>query len=381
MGKILVIDDDRTVRALLKMILKKDGHEVIECSQGFDGLKEANSIDPDLVLLDLMLPDINGLQLLEKLKESEKTSNIPVVVLTSSTDEESKLTALRRGAVDFISKPFMSEEVHLRTNTQLKLHNLIRSLKDAVGKLESDVVAASRIQMALVPSVAPEKLNMKWIYKPSSKVGGDIFDAVSLGSGKYLVYLADVSGHGVNAAMLSVMVHRFIEDYKNNILNQKLPFSIDDFMKKLEMNFQFEKFNLFFTMITMVIDTINSRIDISNAGHPLPIMVSGKDCAFVDTPVEGIVGLGLVEGSHRELSVKEGDRIFIYTDGIIEAKNTDNVPFGTVKLKEALTCSANKQLETTINETYKELIKFNESDSFEDDISLIGLEFKTSFLE
>lgn len=378
MGKILVIDDDRTVRALLKMILKKDGHEVIECSDGFGGLKEANFVDPDLILLDLMLPDINGLQLLEKLKEIEKTSNIPVIVLTSSTDEESKLTALRRGAVDFISKPFMSEEVHLRTNTQLKLHNLIRSLREAVGKLESDVIAASRIQMALVPSTAPEELNMKWIYKPSSKVGGDIFDVVSLEKGKYLVYLADVSGHGVNAAMLSVMVHRFIEDYKNNIVNQQLPFSIDNFMRKLEMNFQFEKFNLFFTMVAMIVDTLNSRIDISNAGHPSPILITEKGCCFVDDPVEGMIGLGLVEGFHKELSVSEGDRVFIYTDGIIEAKNADDISFGETRLKNCLANLSGMNIENTLGNVYNELVGFKKSNSFEDDISLIGLEFKSS---
>ena len=381
MGKILVIDDDRTVRALLRMLLRKDGHEVVECSDASCGLKGAVAENPDLILLDLLLPDMNGLQVLSMLKGDEKTKQIPVIVLTSSTDDDSKLTALRRGAVDFISKPFMSEEVHLRTDTQLRLHSLIKSLQEAVSTLENDVVAAGRIQTALVPKSSPEELLMKWIYKPSSKVGGDIFDLMDLGKGKYLLYLADVSGHGVNAAMLSVMVHRFIEDYKTGISNQHRAFSVDDFMKEIEMNFQFEKFNLFFTMAVMVIDTKHLIIDIANAGHPLPLVMTGDDCFFIDGHVEGMIGLGLVEGSHAEFSLNEGDRVYVYTDGITEAKSPEGRCFGSQRLKEGLLKNPGASIEDSIAGVYGELVEFKGSDCFEDDISLIGFELKSNIRE
>ncbi|KUK91876.1 MAG: Response regulator receiver modulated serine phosphatase, partial [Thermotogales bacterium 46_20] len=211
MNRILIVDDDRSVRILLRSILKKKGYETSECEDGVSAVEFCVKSNPDIVLLDLLMPDMHGLDVLKQLKENTQTASIPVIVLTGSTDQEDKLSALRSGAVDYISKPFVSEEVTLRVGTQLRIHELISSLQSAVRELENDLEAAGRIQRALVPSEVPQGIgvDINWIYMPSSSVGGDIFDIIPLEHSRYLVYVLDVSGHGINAALVSVMVHRF----------------------------------------------------------------------------------------------------------------------------------------------------------------------------
>ncbi len=372
MSRILVVDDDRAVRVLLKSILVKDSHEVIESPDGSSALVATREERPDLILLDLMLPDYNGLEVLSALKEDRDLEAIPVIVLTGSSDRQSKLTALSSGAVDFISKPFMSEEVLLRVNTQLKLHNLIKSLRVAVDNLQSDVLAAGRIQAALVPQNAPQGLKMEWIYSPSYRVGGDIFDVVKLGEEKFFVYLADMSGHGVNAAMLSVMVHRFIEDYRGRIGEGE--FDLKDFMAELDSSFRFEKFNLFFTIISMIIDTASKKLLLCNAGHPSPMLMENERLRVLENK-EGLIGMNMIRGSIEEINLSEGDRLILYTDGFTESTNEDGEMFGEERLRNILLGCRDMSLSATIENLRDRFEKFKGSKKAEDDVSLLLIEF------
>lgn len=379
MKRVLVIDDDRTVRMLLKVILKKAGYDVVECANGKTSLKKAESFKPDLILLDLMLPDINGLQLLETFTSKENLKDVPIIVLTGSTDEENKLTALRSGAVDFITKPFLSEEVLLRVRTQLRIHSLIHSLQEAVEKLQDDVAAAAKIQKALVPVSTPQGFRDKvnWIYEPSYNVGGDIFDFIKLNDEKELIYLADVAGHGVKAAMLSVIFHRFVEDYVENIKNQGEKLELSKLIRALEDNFKFDKFDLFITTVAVVIDRKNMRIEIGNAGHPSPFFMKKKDrkTFFVNDPVESMLGLGLVEGKTKVLEINRGDRIYLFTDGVIEVVNSSGTQFGLENLKKNLEKNIWSKLEESVKDLFNEVKTYKNGEHFEDDVTIIGIEF------
>ncbi|AKI97451.1 PP2C family protein-serine/threonine phosphatase [Kosmotoga pacifica] len=370
MGKILVIDDDRTIRMLLKLILNKAGHTVMEAPDAKVGYDIAELESPDLILLDLMLPDMNGLKLLSDLKKSDTLSKIPIIVLTGSTDQENKLSALRNGAVDFITKPFLHEEVLLRVNTQLKLHNLINSLENAVSILEKDLIAASRIQKSLVPSTPPEGYfdSIYWIYEPSYKVGGDIFDILVLDEKRVMIYLADIAGHGVNAAMLSVIVHRFIEDYLNNHPN----FELNEFMLELEKNFKFEYFELFFTITAMVFDFSSKTVEISNAGHPAPFLLL-EEALELKEPSESVIGIGMLRGLTGIYKLTPGTRFFLYTDGVTEATNSKGEIYGTERFKKSLVESRNLSLKEQVHRAYELLKSFRESEEFDDDISIIGI--------
>ncbi|WP_334103184.1 PP2C family protein-serine/threonine phosphatase [Mesotoga prima] len=372
MGKVLVVDDDRSIRVLLKSILVRDQHDVVECADGLSAFKIATEEQPELVLLDLMLPDCNGLEVLADFKNNSNLEPIPVIVLTGSSDRESRLKALSSGAVDFISKPFLPEEVLLRVNTQLKLHNLIKSLRVAIDSLQNDVLAAGRIQTALVPISPPPELSVAWTYLPSYRVGGDIFDIIRIDETRFFVYLADMSGHGVNAAMLSVMVHRFIEDYKNSI--EDSGFDLKDFMIELDRNFRFEKFNLFFTIVSAVIDFKRRIIHFSNAGHPSPLVANSEKCKVLSEEKEGLIGMDMIDGKVCELQLSEGDRFIMYTDGFTEATNETGEMLGEEKLKSIIQGCHGKSLSETIDSLNSEFRDFCGSVRSEDDISVMIIE-------
>jgi sigma-B regulation protein RsbU (phosphoserine phosphatase) len=373
MGKILVIDDDLMIRKLMEKILVKEGHEVYLAETGRSGFEMIKSKLPDLIILDLMLPDENGLDLLKTVKSIPETKMIPVIVLTGSSQVDDKLIALKSGAVDYISKPFLSEEVKLRVQTQLKIYNLIDSLRKALLNIEDDLIAAEQIQRALVPAFPPEKLNMYWLYKLSSKVGGDIFDAIYLGEDRYFIYLIDVCGHGVNAAMLSVMINRYMNRYIQNLNTSFIDF--EDLAKGLDSEFNFDKFELFFTAVFCIIDYKNNEIVISNAGHCYPIYLTNDSCEIIKRPLEGIIGISGYSGKVTKFDIADNSRLFLYTDGLTETFGVDGVPYGVEKLKKIIYDTKNLTVKDQIDSIYRDLVKFRDNDLFEDDLTFIGLDF------
>ncbi|MGD9907423.1 SpoIIE-like protein with response regulator receiver domain protein [Mesotoga sp. HF07.pep.5.2.highcov] len=373
MSRILVVDDDLSVRVLLKSILSRDNHDVVESADGRSAFSSLAVQKPDIVLLDLMLPDYNGLDILAQLKESEELEPIPVIVLTGSSDRESKLTALSSGAVDFISKPFLPEEVLLRVNTHLKLHDLIRSLRVAVDNLESDVIAAGKIQNALVPKSNPQGLSVEWIYEPSYRVGGDIFDIFKLDENRYFVYLADMSGHGVNAAMLSVMVHRFIEDFRASIYDGE--FDLRSFMKELDRNFIFERFNLFFTIVSAIVDFKEGFVLLSNAGHPTPLMQREGSVQFLEGKREALVGINMIHGDVSKVPFRSGDRLLLYTDGLIEVMNEKGEMYGEERLRNLMKSSSDIDIRSTALHLKSSYESFKGSTLAEDDITALLIQF------
>ncbi|HAA86055.1 MAG TPA: response regulator receiver modulated serine phosphatase [Kosmotogaceae bacterium] len=379
MNRILIVDDDRSVRILLRSILKKKGYETSECEDGVSAVEFCVKSNPDIVLLDLLMPDMHGLDVLKQLKENTQTASIPVIVLTGSTDQEDKLSALRSGAVDYISKPFVSEEVTLRVGTQLRIHELISSLQSAVRELENDLEAAGRIQRALVPSEVPQGIgvDINWIYMPSSSVGGDIFDIIPLEHSRYLVYVLDVSGHGINAALVSVMVHRFIEDFRSSISPEDGVFPLADFMKMLDASFLFERFETYMTASFVILDTMNGEVEVSNAGNPHPLLLQQGVIQVLDSENNGAIGFGIVEGITRKYRIHEGSKLLLFTDGIIDVRDSNGSRIGEGTVIDLLKSEKDSALGELFSR-FRGLLKKHLPDtsrSFEDDITLVGIQF------
>ncbi len=379
MNSVLIIDDDRSVRSLLRSILQKKGFKTRECADGTSGLEETVGYRPDIVLLDLLLPDMHGLEVLDKLQKAPVTRAIPVIVLTGSTDQENRLSALRSGAVDYIEKPFVAEEVTLRVTTQLRIHDLIKSLQTAVQGLEDDLKAAGTIQRALVPSEVPAGIEdeIRWIYLPSSSVGGDIFDIIPLNDHSYLVYVLDVSGHGVNAALISVMVHRFIEDFRSSRPGDREPFSLKEFMRSLDRNFQFERFETYMTATCVIADLQKGEIEVSNAGNPFPLLLERKYTQRLDRDNNGAIGFGMVKGSTSVHKISEETRLFLFTDGIVDVRTCEGTRLGEKTIADLAESTRHMELDDAFSK-YQALLGESlpgAQTSFEDDVTFVAIQF------
>ena len=137
----MIVDDNPSNLKVLEDMLRQEGHEVRSFPRGRLALTAATRNPPDLILLDINMPEMNGYEVCEHLKATERISGIPVIFLSALDDTEDKVKAFRSGAVDYISKPFQFEEVHARVETHLKMHALQRALKQQNERLEETVAA------------------------------------------------------------------------------------------------------------------------------------------------------------------------------------------------------------------------------------------------
>lgn len=189
--RILIVDDNIINRKLLNVTLNKESYEILEAVDGEEAVDVCSRELPDLVLLDIMMPIKDGYEVCSQLKTSALTKDIPIIFLSAKDEASDKIKGLELGAVDYITKPFDRGEVLARVKSQMKIHNLTKSLVKAnmqlvekQKKLEEDLKAAAQIQVSLIPSFCPkvENFSFAWQFIPCEHIGGDIFNIQRLDS-------------------------------------------------------------------------------------------------------------------------------------------------------------------------------------------------------
>ena len=218
-SSILVVDDTPANLQVLTGMLKDHRYKVRPVPSGKLALQAAQREPPDLILLDINMPEMNGYEVCERLKADEWLKGIPVIFISALAEPLDKVRAFALGGVDYITKPFQMEELHARVATHLKLRRLQVELEETNGRLEranqrmsQDLQAAARIQKAFLPCASPKlpSMELAWLYRPCDELGGDGLNIISLGRGRVGLYVLDVSGHGVTAALLSVTLSRLM---------------------------------------------------------------------------------------------------------------------------------------------------------------------------
>ena len=230
---MLVVDDDEMTRKILSHRLRREGFDVVGAPDGGSALERIRDHRFDLILLDVMMAGLNGLEVLAKLRESNAAIDLPIIMVTGRWESEEIVKALELGANDYVTKPLDVPVVLARVRTHLavkrmaeQLKELERSLAERNQELEQtntrltkvnrrmsrDLKAAARIQETFLPHELPPVpgVAFAWIYRPWADLGGDGLNVIPLGAGKIGLYVLDVSGHGVAAALLSVTLSRFL---------------------------------------------------------------------------------------------------------------------------------------------------------------------------
>ena len=218
-ANILVVDDTPANLQVLAGMLKDRGYKVRPVPGGKLALLAAKREPPDLILLDINMPEMNGYEVCEQLKAADQLKGIPVIFISALTEQLDKVKAFAIGGVDYITKPFQMEELHARVETHLKLRHLQIELEATNARLASandrmsrDLKAAARIQQTFLPRELPcvSGMDFAWIYLPCDELAGDGLNVIPLGTGKVGLYVLDVSGHGVASALLSVTLSRLL---------------------------------------------------------------------------------------------------------------------------------------------------------------------------
>src|SRR5690348_8448666 len=209
-ASILVVDDTPANLQVLAGMLKDRGYKVRPAPSGKLALAAAQRDPPDLILLDINMPDMNGYQVCEALKADEKLRGIPIIFISALTEPLDKVKAFAIGGVDYLTKPFQMEELHARVETHLKLRRLqidleeySQHLEHARERLALDLKWARLVQRGFLPQRLPEVPGYEFFsyYESAFEVGGDYYDFIPLPRNRTAVLLGDVAGKGVMAAL------------------------------------------------------------------------------------------------------------------------------------------------------------------------------------
>lgn len=384
-SRVLVIDDQLQNRRLLQVILERDLHDVLLAEDGPSGLELARRTRPDLVLLDVVMPGMDGFAVCERLLRDPTLSDTPVIFLSALSETSDKVRGLELGAVDYVTKPFDAGEVLARVRSQLAIRRLHASLQEAnralVDKqreLDADLRAAADIQASLLPRrrLASDVLDMAWSFVPCQSIGGDIFDVVVLDARHVAVSMLDVSGHGVPAAMITVSVSQCLNPQGDIVVDRSgRPRDPDEVVRRLDREFPLERFDKYFTIFYGVLDTHTGELRYCNAAHPAPWLV--RDDVLEPLETGGtIVGLsGALPFETGRVRMRPGDRVVLYTDGVTEAVSPDGRGFGEERLRELVLATRDEPVRAACDRLADALRAWHGGRQPLDDISILGLEY------
>ena len=288
---ILLVDDNPTNLQVLYKTLQGRGYKLLIAKSGEDALGIARKAKPILILLDIMMPGIDGYETCRRLK-ADPDMNAAVIFMSALNETHDKVKGLDLGAVDYISKPFQAEEVIARVNTHLTIERLNRellkknaSLEQANEKMKRDLAAAARVQQALLPTELPlcDQAKFAWVYRPCDELGGDALNVFRI-DGRFIgLYVLDVSGHGVPASLLSVVVTRDLQPQRGvasvvTKLNDSSDgiVAVDPADVAIRLNALYPMSSNgqhYFTLLYGILDTETGRFRFVCAGHPGPIVM------------------------------------------------------------------------------------------------------------
>ncbi len=332
-GSILVVDDDASSREMLVRRLRHSGYTVSDASNGLEALTLLRSQPFDLVLLDMIMPGLDGFQVLGKLKADPNLKSTPVIMLSALDEENGIARCIELGAEDYLSKPFNAVFLRARIGACLerkRLQDRERAMHQALELSQRHLVAelakAAGYVRSLLPQLLDGAISTQWCFQPSEALGGDAFGHHWIDPHHFAIYLLDVCGHGVGAALLSVSVLNTLRAQTLPGIDFRHPAAV---LAALNRAFRMEDQNfLYFTLWYGVYRTTDRQLIHADGGHPPALLLgpeSGNTTTVVPlkTPGSAIGCLDDVTFSETSLPIVPGSRLLVFSDGVFEIFKPD----------------------------------------------------------
>jgi len=319
-AQILIVDDDATSRNLLARMLTAAGYVCSETDNASDALKLVRKEQPAVLLLDLLMPVMDGAEALRRLRADPNPGVAQTSVIMLTGHGESEVTGLSAGADDFVIKPINAEVLQARIETQLRLHAMRVQLQQQNQELEAwrrnterDLAAARLTQQSLIPQKAPklEGWEIAACYRPVIEVGGDIYGWLPIKNGRWLFWIADATGHGASAALMTTLAKLlFHHGHEEHDQPAKIMEAVNNDLRGIFAG------RSFMSAMCVALDPKTGEASVVGAGHP-PLLVTrfGRGTEAVPSSAPP---LGLVEQSEfteTVLQLNPGDAFTLYTDG------------------------------------------------------------------
>jgi len=345
------------------------GHRILVATGGEPAIEIAERARPDLILLDVMMPGIDGFEVCRAIKANPATNHIVVIFLSALGEVADKVAGLEMGAADYITKPIQADEVIARVSTHLIQQQLEREVRLSRDSLDRELSSAAEMQRMILPPKLPRmgSLTFEAYYQTSRYVGGDYYDVVSLPDGKCGVMIADVSGHGATSAIIMAMIRAAFH------ASPVPPVDPPALLRYLNSQFRFLwGSSLLATVFYAVMDSTGRKLSMSCAGHPAPLLVRGN--AVEPLRFEGTLPLLIMdmpEIARSEQYLQPGDRVLFYTDGITERENSRGEMYELPRLCNALSRSHERTSEDLLRGVIQDVEAFAAGEEPHDDQTLL----------
>ena len=377
---IMIADDYDINRNLIKVILqnKIDGVNFFEAENGLHVMKIISDTDIDLIILDLVMPEKDGFQVLKEIKRNDRYKEIPIIVNSSLEDMDSVQRALKHGALDYFTKPLTNNEINitlpLKVKNALKYYEQRKLLVGLNSKMKGELEFARLFQSSLMAEAKIVDLaELYGRYLPCNSIGGDMYDYIKVGDKLWFI-IADVCGHGVVAAMLSSMIKVI---FNNFIQYLSSPKEVLENLNIIFCNILGEDNNLFFSAFVGLIQ--GERLSYSNAGHYYPMIIDTRAGTLKMLEQKGLL-IGIIKDAKYENSediLKADECIVAFTDGLFDTgskeylEDWDKVYETSLKFAELLKYDPVKFMDTLIKS-----VNGAAQDEFRDDVTVMIIKIK-----
>lgn len=366
---ILIVDDNPVNIFVIEKILKQAGYQDLvslnSAQELFEythfGKDSSRHNEIDLILLDIMMPEIDGLEVCRRLQNEEKFKDIPIIFVTALEDANKLAEALDIGAMDYITKPINKVELLARMRVALRLKSELNWHKEQEENLRNELDLATQVQRNLLSSpLREDHIKIEASYLPSFKLAGDMYYWYKIDENRYGIILLDVMGHGVSASLVCMFISSVLRESIKCLIDPELV--IKDLNKYMTLlHNENDNIPYYFTAIYLVVDTEKRTIEYVNAGHP-----SGYVLVDEENVVElnrGSCAVGFFDEIKVEKTVipfEKNAQILLFTDGVLEAVANDE--FESEEKLRAFTERKWGDLEGEIEGFYKEEQKKTQSD-------------------
>ena len=328
--RVLLVDDAKVNLDILVEGLKSD-HKLSLALNGETALQIASRTPPDLVLLDIVMPGLDGYEVCRRLRQMPETAEVPIMFLSSLDEVQNKTRGFEAGANDYLTKPFEMLEVKARVRSLLKAKAYSDAVKEQIA---SELRVAREIQMGMLPHdfAGAEQMygvNFGAVLEPAREVGGDLYGVCTAGPDRLLIFLGDVSGKGIPASLFMVRAISLARLLAKGIAEpERILAQLNDELSADNPS------GMFVTFLCAVFEPRSHRLTLANAGHCRPVLLPAGE-----PPRWAVKNLGTalafepgLEFERTELMLRDGDALILYSDGVSEAFNPEEECYGDKRL-------------------------------------------------
>jgi signal transduction histidine kinase/serine phosphatase RsbU (regulator of sigma subunit) len=370
LARLLVVEDNPDMRDFLVSLLSPH-YLVLTAVNGIEGLEKARNLKPDIIISDVMMPEMNGYDMTRHVKDDPSIRTTPVLLLTAKADISQKIEGLEYGADDYLTKPFNSRELFARVRALLKSREGEKAVLHRNREIEEELETARLLQRKLLPDKNLEVSGYTFhsLYIPMDKVGGDFYD-YTVRDGFIDLFIADVSGHGLPGAFLSTVTKMALDSITNRASASRVQYQLNDVVCRSTVR------NKYVTSFFCKIDIQTNNLSYCGAGHVPPLIFRRRHSEFIELKTKGSP-LGWFKNlklEEKNIMLIPGDLLILYTDGITECMNSKREIFSEERFREFIRSSSGISLKEFSESLLTCLRNYSQTEKFEDDLTMVVFE-------